>query len=473
MKWQEAALNIASFGYHSYRRSLRLEAELKSLRDSATSGTLYSSGQGLVRVVASDGPDTKRLFKKQNVNMLRSYAENSVWVRAAMDIYRETVGKAQRQIVPDDTEKPLDERVKRDLESLFSRPNQRGIPYSELREEFTEDFLALGHGAMQIGLRRDLSPYELLPVDAALFGFYPDWDGDPAKYRYCLVGPDGKVVRNFYDQQMLALVNRPRSYDVLGLSHVEILDRAVRALLEGDDLLFNQVLSGSPNGALYMGQNSNQPQVDEVRQQIQAVKRAFIIMGNTGEPKYIPFNATPDQMKILDTQTWFARQVAAIFQLSTTRLQFAVDTSRANTDALLTNSQEGPGALLSKIEEAENTQIVGLYGPVEEHNCRVSYPILNQRDEAAQADITKTRLANQPWATINEGRRADGLEPIDLPIADQPLIQTTQGLIPLDVLNATFYSQPQEAQPLALPEPKHFLNRTGKKRNRNRNYLSE
>jgi hypothetical protein len=402
----------------------------KSLRDS-------TSGASFVVVRLGERGDTTRLFRKPDVKTLRNMAEHSVWVRAAIDYYRATVGGAAAQIVPFDESRPVNDRVKRDIEKLLRRPNQTGDSYSTIKKQMIEDFLVVGHGAVEKEIRRDGAPRAMSVIDAATLAFVEGWTGkDPRMPRYALLRSDGTLQRTLADLHVMAMVNRPRSYDKLGLSHVETLYKAVMALLEADDYLLRQITDAAPSGALDLGEGTTQEQADQMRQSIQAVRKAFVVIGGTKGAKFLRFNATEREMRLLDQQVWFVRQVAAIFGMSTAKLRLAVDLSRANAGEMLDDDQEGPNALLWDIRETEQAKIVECFGPVEEHNCQIHYAILNKRDERKQAEVTKIQIGGGSWVSINEARRDAGKPLIEgLKVADEVLVPNTKGVpIPLSLL---------------------------------------
>jgi hypothetical protein len=411
-----------------------LEQEMmRSLRDSAMAGDVIASNVGGVAVVDySREGDTSRFFRKQNVRYLRGYAEGSTWVRAAIDIYRNVLGAADYRLVPDDATRDTNQTVERSIYELLQHPNPKGETWSQVKVQMIEDYLVIGHGAIEKGLLRNSQPYELHVRDAALIAMVAGWDGTrPDVPRYAQLNQGGRVRRYLADQQMMVMLNRPRSYDHLGLSHIETLDKSLRALLEGDEYLLNQVCNPAPNGAFNLGEGATQTQVDRVRAQIQAVKKAFIVMGGTQGSNFVRFDATTQQLRLLDTQIWFVRQVAAVFGLPTAALALAVDTSRANTESLMSSKDEGLGTVLWQLCELENAKIVGAYGPVHEHNIRLDYPIMSRKDEKQQSDITSTQLKGQRWISINEGRKATGYERLDMDVADEVLIDVGGTLIPL------------------------------------------
>lgn len=427
------------------------EQTSKSLRDQGLYDNGYDSAAGNVTLVRTGKDTTARLFKKRSVRRLRNYAEFSPVVRAAINIYRDLIEQADWQVIPYDPTRPVNEAVRTDIENLLNAPNTSGETYSTLKvKTLVEDYLVIGHGAIEQAIRRNGTPYQLWPLDAGRICFVQEWDGsDPSTPHYAeMRDSTGSTVKRWLpDQMAMVLVNTPRTYDDLGLSHIETLDLAVRALLEGDDVLLQQVIDRTPGGLLNLGEGVNKPQVDAMRQEIQAVRKAFAIAGGLKDPKFLRFDATEREIKLLDKQLYFKRLVAAIFQLPLAMLGELVDSSRANTEAMLENSDRGPGALLRRIKDLENQKIVLRYGPYKEHNCVIDYPIMSRKDEVKQAEITHKQTAGVPWVSLNQAARDAGKPEIDLPIADDILIVTNGGVIPLSYLNAQYYDGDKLREP--------------------------
>jgi hypothetical protein len=339
-----------------------------------------------------------------------------------------------------------------------------------------EDFLVVGHGAIERQNLRNGQPYRLYPLDAARLAFNSEWDGsDPdwPRYAYLEDYTSDNIEYWMLDRHAMVLVNTERSYDILGLSHVEVLDQKIRALLEGDDYLLSQVQQSAPNGALYLGRQAGKEKIEDLRQQISAVKRAFVILGGTEDPKYIPFSATARELQVLESQEWFVRQVAAIFGIPTSMLALAVDTSRANTEAMLDNALEALIVMLTIFRDMENSQLVRSYGPLEEINLMIEYPILSQKDELQQAQINQTQLAGMAWASINEARRASGLEQLDDEIANEILVDNgTDGLVPLSILLTKWRDMLQSGQVQIPAQEKATILHEAKKQKENKPFKS-
>lgn len=407
------------------------------------------SGSSVTVVTSTGVADSKR-----NVKRMRNFAEYSKHVRTAIDYYRTTVGRAMPTVVPYDEKKPISKKIQTQIEALLLQPNQLKQPYSTVKEMLVEDYLVVGHGATEIQLNRGGEPMGLYPLDSARLGFLNNWDGNPKKPRYVLLDEGVSAVKSpVFDQQAMVLINRQRSYDALGLSHVEVLDLTIQALLNGDEFLLNQVMSPTPNGALNLGQTATPQQVSQVTSAIDRVKRAFIVLGGTEGAQFIPFNATEREMRMLDTQEWFVRAVAMVFQLPLILFGLHLEQNRANTNALLAEKQEGLGALLWKIQEAENACIAQKFGTFAEHNCMIFYPVFNHRDAAQQAGVTQTMTAGRGWITLNEAREQNGQEKLPNPSADQVWFGEGDAMVSIEMLDEKLNLFKQELAARIAPEP--------------------
>lgn len=414
------------------------ELNSKSMMDASTSGQLIENTTGRVGVIYSTvGTAGRPVFNKQHVRQWRMYAEFSWAVRTAIDIHRNFITMVEPVVSPVDYKKPMDEGVKKSIEDLFSQRMYDGDSYSDVKEQILEDYFVMSYGAAELLLKNNGKPYDMLVLDAAKIGFVQNWDGEKAKSgypRYAELNQSRQVTRWLPDPNVMSLINRKRSYDNLGLSHIETLDMAVRALLSGDSNLLIELQSPAPSGALSLGEGIGPAVADEVRAKIaNAAKWAFVVVSGTKDPKFIPFKQR--DLKALDKQVWFVRQVCAIFGLPTAALAHSVDTTRANTETLMDEKAEGLKNSVKRIMMMENADIVSKFGPVSKHNCRINYPILNQKDQLKQAELTAIQLAKQPCITINEGRRAQGFDALDDPKADVILFNTSVGLVPMDRLD--------------------------------------
>lgn len=414
----------------------------KSLRDMSTAGQLIDNNSGTVGVIrSSDGMgEGRHLFKKQHVSSLRQYAEFSPTVRTALDVHRNVASLAKLDVVPSNSQKSMDKGVERELIDLLDLRMTSGDEYSDVKEQQLEDYFVIGHGVSELWLKRKGVPYNITPLDAAQIGFVQNWDGsDPAQPRYAELDNQRRVKRWLGDQHVMLMMNRKRSYDRLGLSHVEALDMAVRALLAGDDNLLAELQYPAPSGALNLGEGVDKAKAESVRSYIQSAKQwAFVVLSGASKAEFIPFKQR--DIKYMDKQIWFVREVAGIFGLPMAIFGHAVDQNRANMEALLDQASEGLINTLQMIRRVENGNITKKFGPIAKHNCMLDYPLLNRKDEMKQAGISAIQLAQQAFVSENEARQDAGKDPLPFQIANEVLVDTPDGPVPLSVLEEEYFA---------------------------------
>lgn len=383
------------------------------------------------------------LERKPDVQVLRNFAK-SVWVRAAIDFCRRTAGRAKFEIMPGDTTEKLsrrDKQVKAAIEDLLRHPNVSDTSYSEMKEMMLEDYYVIGHGCLELDLNRDLTVRGVKKIDAGRIGFLKEWDGsDYSIPRYCEFEAKnpGQVKRYLAHQQVMCLVNRPVTFSNLGTSHVEILYKTVVALLSGDDFLIKQLLEPIANKMIDLGEDAKPADVEQFKFEIQNVREAIAVIGGSKSTKVHDLTGSAEEMKILDGATWFVRQVAAVFGISTAKLKLAVDTSRANTNAMLDDDIEAVTGELTRIEELEAATFIKPFEYLGDLNLVFFYPIMHRKDERQQAQIARIQTG-QPWASPNEARGRTGeklLDTNEFPYANEILINAGRlGPIPFSLFS--------------------------------------
>lgn len=385
----------------------------------------------------------QELERKPNVELLRSYASKSVWVRAAIDYHRRTLGRSSVELIPIDSTQNAtrQDRIARiEIEKLLQMPNLAGESYGKLKEEFIEDYLVVGHGVFYLDLNRDLTVSSIRVIDAARIGFLKKWDGSNVNTPRYIEFADkygSRIKQYLLHEQVMCLVNRSTSHSKIGFSHVEALHATVIALLKGDEFLTKQTTNPVKSSLISLGEGTTKPQADSFSAQLKNTRDAFAVIHGAKDPKILNFQGTADEMKILDAQEWFVRQVAAIFGMSTAKLKLAVDTSRANTETMSDEDLEAITGELSRIEELENATFIDRYSVLGKPiNLKFTYPIMHRKDEKQQSEIAQRQTGNQAWTSTNEARMRTGEKPLDLkeyPYANEPLIRSSAGTLPLSV----------------------------------------
>lgn len=414
-----------------------LLTQSKSLRDSSITGGLSNTQLAVVHSGSANG---QQAYRKQNVARWRLWSQYSWAVRRAIDIHRNFSAIVPPDVTPIDHKKSVDSGVKKALEDLLTQRMNSGDSYSEVKEMLLEDYFVVSHGASELWLKLNGRPYNITPLDSARIAFYDNWDASKEKMpRYAEIDQSGKVIRDLADQHVMCMVNRKMSYDKLGTSHLEILEVAVQAILAGDEHLLFELRYPTASGAISLGENVPPAKADEYRAKLMATaKHALIVLAGVKDPKFINFK-DPKDLKRLDKQLWFIKEVAATFGLPISVFAQSADQNKSNVVALLDEMSEGLKDTVIRVKSMENNDIVKKFGSPSRHNLQIDYPVLNRKDALKQAQLTAIQMADQPIASINEGRRDNGLEKINMPIADEILINTSIGIVPLRLLNRQLY----------------------------------
>lgn len=393
------------------------------------------TGNGIEVIDLSVGKGFSTLERKPSVQLLRKFAKNSTWVRAAINYKRDKIGRAHPEIVPlDSTQKPsrVDKRVRAEVEKLLRRPNEAGTSYGYLKEQMLEDYFVLGEGNLELELYNDLTVRGIDILDAAKIGHNKKWNGKTEGVpRYCEFSDyySPKISRWLANEQVFSLINSPMSDSTLGLSHVEILRLTVLALLTSDDFLLNQVENPISEKLISLGEGVTPQQTEAFKYQMKVVRDKLAVIGGAKDPKVLNLSGSAEEMRILDSCEWFVRQVAAVFNISTAKLKLSVDTSRANTSEMMADDLEGLEADLTRIIELENSCFINRYSYLGEINLQFSYPIMHRKDEKQQALIAKQQTG-VPWASINDARARTGeklYDEKDMPHCNEPLVPIGKG----------------------------------------------
>lgn len=435
----------------------------KSLRDNATSGQMIENTQGRIGYLNSGiGDSGKQIFKKAGVMHWRMWAEYSWAVRTAIDIHRNFSTLIEPAVVPINPKLPYDKEVQRIIEDLLTSRMSNGDSYAEVKEKMLEDYFVLSTGAAELWLKRNGKPYNITPLDASRVGFYEGWDGSKLDSpRYAELTKDySRIERKLSDSHVMAMINRKTSYNMIGISHVEVLDMAVQGLFAGDDQMLMDLKYPAASGALSLGENISPDRADEVRSKIMAAaKHAFVVISGTKDPKFVPFK--PRDMKMLDKNLWFLREVAAVFGLPITIFAQSADSTRANTVALLDQMGEGLKDTAMRIKKMENFDILRKFGDPKKLNLQIDYPILRMKDALKQAELSALQLGGQQgFISINEARRDNGQESLPYKIADDVFINTPRGLATVEMLQSMSDSGTLE-EALTGPQPGDKTNSSG------------
>jgi HK97 family phage portal protein len=372
---------------------------------------------------------------KAHAALFRNWAEHSEWVRAAINLRRTQVSSAEWDIVAFDPDIRVDNRrLQKKIQALFDRPNPMNDSFRSWIEPIVEDILVLDAGAIEKTRSYRGEPRELYAVDGAQVRVSSVWDGDPDEPRYFWY-PDGFERARWTNDEMVYIMENPRTYVPVGLSKMETLKMTIDADIAGHEYNRRQVLQAAPDGIFDLGEGIRPEQVEEFEEYWHsevAGRGAIAFIGGSKNAKFIPFRANNRDMQFMEWQLFLVRKIAAVFGISPQDLGLTMDVNRANSEVMQENTEDrGLRPLMSLIQDYLTREIVWdpAFGGVD-NNLAFRFTSLNLKESLDRAKINELALAGVPWKTLNEARKDEGREP--LPDGDVLMFNTSTGVVKLE-----------------------------------------
>lgn len=389
---------------------------------------------------------------KTNVNLYRTWAEHSEWVRAAINVRKTQVSAAEWDIVPYDKKNP---RFSKDLaaqiKTLFDMPNPQRDSFRSFIEPIVEDILVLDAGVIEEVRNLKGQTAQLWAVDGGKIKVNALWDGgEEARYFWY---PDNFERARFKNSEMVYMMMNPATYRVVGLSPMETLKQTIDSELSGSQYNYRQVINAAPDGMLDLGEGARPEQVDGFKSYWSAEvagKGAMAFIGGSKNAKFIPFRTSNRDMQFLEWQVYLVRKIAAVFGISPQDLGVTFDINRATGEVQQENTEDrGLRPLLALMQEYLTREIVwdaGFGGP--DNNLAFRFTSLNLKESLSRAQMYKLGLAGVSWLTINEARVGDGREPLSGEQYNDLMVITPTGAVSLtDVPTAREVSEKNNPPP--------------------------
>jgi len=410
-----------------------------------------------------------------SARQLRSWADHSEWVRAAINHRRAQVSQSEWSIKPIDEDLPVNESIQTRLELLIIHPNNKQQTFRELIEPVIEDVLVLDGGVIEKNLNAKGEPEGMVLVDAPFMRIRPDWTGDLEEPRYEW-WPNDRFQASLMDNQVLYMIANPSSHRVYGYSPLEALDKTIRADMDAAAYNTRNVNQTNPDGILNLGENVGPDQLDQFRayydSEVMGRKRMGMIAG-VKNPQYIQTGHSAKDMQFMQWQVYLLRKIAAVFGIAPQDLGVTFDVNRANAQAQQEISEDrGLKPLLRLIEEQFNAKIVADFARTEARrqydqsnidfrtyramvglsfvnpnerpdlfkrlkvinkiNLMFTYRLRSSKSARDQSDFNKAALGGLPWKTIDEIRDEDGMGSVEG--GNEIIVATPIGPLPLSVI---------------------------------------
>lgn len=377
-----------------------------------------------------------------NAFLLRNYADNDEWVRAAVNIRRRQVGNAEIAVTPGDPKRKFDKKIQYGLELLLGQPNERRENWSEMISSVLEDILVLGRGALSKGMTVDRKPTSLYAEDASTIKIYPGWDGDPNKPRYLYeeFGTSRKVpLRN--DELIMPILD-PATYRY-GLSPVQVLMDTIKADIEATKQALRTMQQKPPPNAFQI-QNASSQQLEAMRDAYDrdiAGQKELFWFGGPSAALHFPLVFSAKDNQFMEYQEYMVKKIATLFMMSVQYFNMMADINRATSETQKDISEDtGLIPLLLLLEQYFNRELVADYAPVLPYgrydlnavNLRIIFPMVSEMARQLHMQESMTvyaqGLAGLPSISLNQVLAARGEEPVKG--GDAYWVMTTQGPMP-------------------------------------------
>lgn len=381
------------------------------------------------------------------------------WVRAAIKIRREQISSAEWDIVPYEKEGRQNKRLAQRISDLLDTPNSRLISFHSFAQEVIEDLLVLDGAAVEKVRYPGGEIAQLWPTPSEYIAVDEKWEGEETRARYFYV-PDGNIRASFTNDDMMYMMDNPRTVSALGISPLRILMSVVDSELQAMEYNRRMVMGAPANGAFNIGDSALREDVETARAYFQSEvlgQNAMAIIGGYKNPSYMPFGWNNKDMQFREWQDLLLRCIAVVYGLSPMDLGITFDVNRSTATAQQENTEDrGQKPLMDLIQRYITREIVwdDSFGG-RANNLQFRFVSLGIKETAQRASINKVALGSTPWKTVNEARVMDGREPIGRMDDDSNIFNHILALTPRGLLDITTgeYVGDDEAMALAADAP--------------------
>lgn len=389
-----------------------------------------------------------------NARRLRDWSERSDWIRAAINIRKTQVSAAEWDITSSDPDRPADKILAREIRDRLEYSNPRAESFRTTLESVVEDIVVLDAGCLELETNLRGEPLYLWPVDGATIRVNSLWDGanaDEARYYWY---PDGFERGRLRNDQLVYIMETPRTNSAVGLSKLTTLAMTIEAELEAMAFNARQVRNAAPDGLLHLGKGAKQTNIDTFRAfwQAEQGRGTMAITGGTEPPAFVKFHDTNRDSQFMEWEIWLVRKIAAVMGMDPGDLGIGMDINRSTAEVRDSQTEDrGIRPLLHLIAKHLTREYVwhpGFGG--QDNNLTFRWTKLNLKQSKAQAEVYKIALGGMPYKTVNQALKEQGEEPFG-PEFDQLAMVTPQGAFSLEDLPTVREFMESKAKPKVAP----------------------
>lgn len=425
------------------RRQLQALSTVPDLvRTSPTQSTPVASGETAHVALAGMGGKRTTAMGVPNAEYLRRLATRNPWVQAAITHRKQQVGRADIAVMPLDETRPWNRLAQSSIERLLNYPNELRDSYRSLIEPVIDDILTLDRGCISKDLDARGIPHHLYYEDGATIKIIADWNGDPSQPHYVYQPPNTTDQVKLFNEQLICIMANAASYR-FGLSPVQVLLETVRADLAATEKAMNLVKDVPPPHLLHL-KGATEQTLKKARTQYEtevAGQRELLFLGWNDEVKVFPLMFSLKDNQFLEWQTYLARKICAVFQISPQAIGITFDINKATAEVQQDITEDaGIIPLLLLIEEYWNRELVADFAKVDRDgrplidqlNLCVLFPEISEIARIRHAErvlkMAVDGMAGLPILTPNIAMRMLGEK--DIPGGNTLWVMTTQGPMP-------------------------------------------
>lgn len=362
-----------------------------------------------------------------NTRILRDWADSNEWVRAAINVRRQQIGRANIAVVPFNERKTYNKSLAKQIQRILDQPNELRQNYYELMASMVDDILVLDRGVLLKDMTVDRKPIHLYNEDGATIKIFTEWDGNPKIPRYLYEAPTGNRKVPLRNDECIVMMANPATYRY-GLSPVQVLRNTIQADLEATRSA-TQMVSQKPPPHMIQLTGATQSQLESIRTRYDSDisgRREIFWLGGQAPANVQPLVFSAKDNQWLEWQIYLARKIAVVFQISPQQLGILYDINKATASSQQEIFEDtGLIPLLLLIEEYFNRELLADFAPqfpdgranFDALNLRIIYPEVTEADRQMHAEnaikIAATGLSGLPSMTLNMVLAMLGEEPVD------------------------------------------------------------
>ncbi len=353
-----------------------------------------------------------------NSRLLREWADTNEWVRAAINVRRIQVGRADIMVTPADVERPYDKQLMQRIQRLLDQPNELRDSYRSLIEPVIEDVLVLDRGVISKSMTpgKERVPTALYAEDGATIKIFPAWSGDPREPRYLYEEPASNRRVPLLNDEAIVIMANPATYRY-GRSPVEVLQNTIRADLQATKSAM-QMVDMKPPPHLIQLPGVSATTLERIRASYEADvagRREILFMNGPSAANVVPLVFSAKDNQWLEWQEYLARKIATVFQISPQQLGLTFDINRATAQQQQEIFEDtGLIPLLLLLEEFLNRELLDDFAPTLDEfradndalNLCIIYPEISEASRQMHAeraiDFAAKGLAGLPSMTLNQ-----------------------------------------------------------------------